>query len=771
MSRGSPFVLIATAFAAGIWLASQFALPLWLSGIVALLGAIVAVAIRRSRASSEATWVAALVALFALGAARYTISAPIPAENSIARYNGQHVVLEGVVVAEPDVRPETTYLRVQPTRLLADGAFDDDIGDLALVRVAREVTETATLAVRYGDAIRVDGQLDAPPQLSTFDYRDYLARRGVFSWMPRPDHLWVIGEGYGNPLFAALLQFKDRVRQTVKRILPMPESALLNGILIGDDNDIPDDLKEAFRRTGTSHIVAISGFNVSIVIALVVPLLGRLLNPRRAAVFALPAIALYTIFVGASASVVRASVMAAIGLIGLLFWRRGFTLNTLCLAALIMLLADPNTLFDVGFQLSFAATLGLVLYADRFSRRTRVYVQARLSNERAQRLAMLALDGVLVTLAAQITTLPLILTTYSQLSLVSLLANALVLPFQPPIMILGAAAAAVGLISLPAGSIAALPVYGFLTATIHIIEWLSRPGFATVAVFGFGTAAALAYYLALVLLGWAVSQPTRTRKATASALRSRAIGVAGALAVLIPLTLGAVYWFQRPDGRLHVTFSGGSAFIQTPSGRQVIYSGGGNIAPLTSGTMPVWDQEVDVLILPRRDDFARRDALPLLQRYRVGLLVMPGGEDEPSDALAIWSTTSQANALRTMTVTTGAQVELEPGVTLVFDTGRTHRGAQQITAWVRHGSTRIVLAGEAGIPDSVTHGVSGSDVVFVSAGGVSADQLNALTPRWVIWADTSGGISRDLNRGIRTLALRDAQNVTFTSNGQNVTMR
>jgi competence protein ComEC len=756
--------LIAAAFAAGVWLASQFALPLWLSGSVALLSAAVAVVMRRSRATSEPVWVAVLVALFAMGAVRYTLSAPVPAANSIARYNGQRVVLEGIVAAEPDVRPEITYLRVQPTRVLADGAFDDDIADLALVRIAREMTLTA----RYGDAIRVDGWLDAPPQMSTFDYRDYLARRGVFSWMPRPERAWVIGEGYGSLFFAGLLQFKDRVRQTVKRILPMPESALLNGILIGDDNDIPDDLKEAFRRTGTSHIVAISGFNVSIVIALVVPLLARLLNPRRAALFALPAIALYTIFVGASASVVRASVMAAIGLIGLLFWRRGFTLNTLCLAALIMLLADPNTLFDVGFQLSFMATLGLVLYADRFSRRTRAYVQARVSDERAQRLTMLALDGVLVTLAAQITTLPLILTTYGQLSLVSLLANALVLPLQPPIMILGAAAAAVGLISLPLGSIAGLPAYGFLTATIHVIEWLSTPGFAAVAVFGFGTAAALAYYLALVLLGWVLMQSARTRSAAATALRSRAVGIAGALALLIPLTLGMVYWFQRPDGRLHVTFSGGSAFIQTPSGKQVVYSGGGNIAPLTSGGMPVWDQEVDVLILPRRDDFARRDALPLLQRYRIGLLVTPGGKDEPSAALAEWSAVAQVNALRTMTVTTGVRIELEPGVTLAFDTGRTNRGAQQIAAWVQHGANRIVLAGEAGIPDEI----AGSDIVFVSADGVSADRLNALQPRWVIWTDASGGdMSHNLNRGIRAIALRNVQNVTFIGDGQNVTMR
>ena len=169
----------------------------------------------------------------------------------------------------------------------------------------------------------------------------------------------------GNKFWATLYALKDALRRASQRVMPSPESALLNGILIGDDNEIPPHIQEAFRRTGTSHIVAISGFNVSIVIALVVPMLSRLLNKRRAALVAIPAIVVYVLLVGASASVVRAGVMAILALIGQLLWRRGFTLNTLCAAAFIMLLMDPQTLFDAGFQLSFMATLGLVLYSDR----------------------------------------------------------------------------------------------------------------------------------------------------------------------------------------------------------------------------------------------------------------------------------------------------------------------------------------------------------------------------------------------------------------------
>ncbi len=505
LARASPFVLIALGLAAGAWLATQFAVPLWLGAMALALSGLALLAARSTRAASDVLWLIGIIAVFAFGVLRATSMLPVPAPNSIAQYNGQSVMLEGMVAEEPDVRDDLTQLRVKPARVLNNGKIDADVGDLVLVRVSAPHPALSqgerVLTWRYGDVLRVEGRLEAPPRMSTFDYREYLARKGVFSWMAKPDGIARIGEGAGNPLYAQLLLFKDRVRQTVKQILPMPESALLNGILIGDDNDIPDDLKEDFRRTGTSHIVAISGFNVSIVIALVVTLLGRLIGPRQAAVIALPAIVLYVIFVGMSASVVRAALMSSIALIGLCFWRKGFTMNTLCAAACIMLVADPNLLYDVGFQLSFMATLGLVLYANRFTRPAEAWVNTRITSARLRKPVMLVLEGVLVTTAAQVTTLPLILVTFNQFSNVALLVNALVLPLQPAVMLLGALAAAIGVfLGVPAGSLAAWPAYFFLTGTIRPVQWFSQFEFAAVPVYGFGNAAVMLYYAVLIAI-------------------------------------------------------------------------------------------------------------------------------------------------------------------------------------------------------------------------------------------------------------------------------
>ena len=310
MTRASPFALIALAFASGLWLAAQFTPAAWPSALVAA-GAFILLLIARK--SHTQAWAAGMVMLVALGALWYQVRQP---SNATALYNGHNVVLEGIVSAEPDVRPEFTYLRVQVQRLLLESAGADP-GGVVLVRVDNAIHW------RYGDVLRAWGTLDAPPVMAMFDYRDYLARQGVFSWLTYPSRVQRIGEGQGQPIYATLLQVKAALRGSVQRIMPAPESALLNGILIGDDNELPAWIQTAFRRTGTSHIVAISGFNVSIVIALVVPLLSRWLGKRRAAMVAIPAIVVYTLLTGASASVVRAALMAIIVLAGQLFWRRG----------------------------------------------------------------------------------------------------------------------------------------------------------------------------------------------------------------------------------------------------------------------------------------------------------------------------------------------------------------------------------------------------------------------------------------------------------------
>jgi competence protein ComEC len=773
LARTSPFVLIASGLAAGAWLATQFAVPAWLSLLALALAGLAFIAARSTRAASDILWLLAIAAVFAFGVLRATATLPNPAPHSIARYNGKAVLMEGVVAEEPDVRPDVTQLRVKPLRVLSAGKVDSDVGDLVLVRVQplsplplggvgggncvahEDCAGDANIVWRYGDVVRVEGRLEAPPRMSTFDYREYLARKGVFSWMARPDGIERIGQDAGAPLHAQLLLLKDRVRQTVKQILPPPESALLNGILIGDDNDIPDALKQDFRRTGTSHIVAISGFNVNIVIALATLLLGRLIGPRRAAAVALPAIAVYVVFVGMSASVMRAAWMSSLALIGLLLWRKGFTLNTLCAAAAIMLMVDPNLLYDVGFQLSFMATLGLVLYANRLTGPAEAWVNARIVSPRLRKPVMLIVEGVLVTTAAQITTLPLILVTYNQLSNVALLVNAIVLPLQPAVMVLGAFAAFVGLFSISLGTFAAWPAYLFLTGTIRPVQGFSQWEIAAMPVYGFGNAAVAAYYIVLLALTAYLSIPSRTQKAMRQAARARfkTIGVLGI--GVVALAGGVVFAYQQPDGRLHVHLAGNSAVIVTPEGRRIVYAGGGNLVPTIEQAMPAWDQSIDVLIVPANTDRAVNTVEPIAQRFLVKAIALVKS-DVMTDTHAALATYAPAATLMQI-AGANKHLRIEPNVELVLD------NAGALGAVLSYGQAQLALVGAS----FLTPAMNDSDLVFTDMRDATA--LAPLHARWVIWSDAVSTVPH-AGAGARHIHLRTVESVHFVCDGTHFTL-
>ena len=115
---------------------------------------------------------------------------------------------------------------------------------------------------RYGDRVRVTGQLSAPPEFATFNYADYLARQGVYSLIDRPQ-VKVLAHDQGNPILSAIYAFRNRAYVVIQQILPEPQASLLSGILLGIDAGLPASVQEDFRVTGTSHIIAISAVTIS----------------------------------------------------------------------------------------------------------------------------------------------------------------------------------------------------------------------------------------------------------------------------------------------------------------------------------------------------------------------------------------------------------------------------------------------------------------------------------------------------------------------------
>ncbi|MDH5507748.1 MAG: ComEC family competence protein, partial [Anaerolineae bacterium] len=408
--------------------------------------------------------------ILCLGAARYQSSLPQVHPGFIAAYNDTEteMAITGTIVHPPDFRDRYTNLRVAVERAREENSISyTGVSGLLLARVPPHGDW------HYGDRVVLHGMLQTPPESEEFSYREYLARQGVYTLMPFAEAS-LLEAGQGNPIYTAVFAFKQRALEMVYRLFPDPEASLLAGILLGVESGISTEVADAFSDTGTTHIIAISGFNMTIIAGLFVSLFGRWLGPRRGAILAAFGIAVYTFLVGADPAVVRAAIMGGFALLARQVGRRQQAINTLVFTAALMSFFNPHLPWDVGFQLSIAATLGLVLYAEPLKQWFVRLASRQIGLAAAERLAVPVGDYFLFTVAAQITTLPVILYHFQRLSLSSLPANLAILPAQPPIMVAGGLAVLFAMLYLPLGQLVAFFAWPFAVYTIRMVEWFAR---------------------------------------------------------------------------------------------------------------------------------------------------------------------------------------------------------------------------------------------------------------------------------------------------------
>ncbi len=627
----TPLIIFVLAWVGGELLAQAARFPLlWL--LPALPAALVLLLGWREQPTARRAAIALLGLL--LGAGRLALAQPRIDAGHIAFYNNAgRVVLEGVVVREPDRRPNLTNLHVDvKTLIVANGARIPLRG-----RVLVKAPTYNTIA--YGDLIRVTGRLETPPTFEGFSYRDYLARQGIHSLL-RQANIEVLASHQGFFLWEWLYRYKAYALKTLLTLLPEPQASLLAGILLGVESGIPDDLNAAFVATGTSHIVAISGFNLSIIAGAFVQMAGWLLKGRGKTVLPLVGLWLYTILVGASAAVLRAAVMATVMILARREERATHGPTSLAAAVWVMALINPYVLWDVGFQLSLAATVGLILYTEPVSKGFEWLFARFTHKERAQQLVRWLSDALIVTIAAQITTTGVIIGVFHRLSLVTLLTNFFVLPAQQYLMAAGAAALIAGLIVQPVGQLLGWLAWVFLTYTIGVVRLTATFPLASVELGNITLPFVWGYYLVLGLLTWWFSQPQDERRRRWLAFKMvpawYKVGALSAFALLM------VYLYTTPDGRLHVVIlnagQGDAIFIQTPGGKQILIDGGADARQTLAQVgqrMPFWDRSLDMVILTSPDADRLTGLVPVLERYKVAV-VHTGPETGRGNVYARW---------------------------------------------------------------------------------------------------------------------------------------
>jgi competence protein ComEC len=607
-------IYLACAWLLGIYLGSLLQLPAWVPGAAAVVCVAASFALR---GRPRAQLISICLLILSLGWWRYDPARPILAPGPLAEYNdGDGVTFRGLVVNDPVPRDRQANLQVSVHELKAQHAWMPMRGQVLVQVPSYE-------AHRYGDELEIHGKLQTPSDSDGFSYRTYLARQGIHSVLRYP-RITLLARDQGQTLLAFLYALKRRTQSVITTIMPEPEAALLTGILVGSDEGIPRSLMDKFRATGTAHIIAISGFNITLISAALVKVFSRLLQRYAALVVAVGAIALYSILVGAEPPVVRAAIMGGLSALALIVGRQSDAVTSLFAAAWVMTAWQPFALWDIGAQLSFAASLGLILYAEKLQKGAESWLERFVSMGAATRVARLLNESLLVTLAAMITTLPLMVYHFGHFSPLSLLCNLLILPVQPTIMCLGSTAAMAGLAYLPLGQLLGWAAWLLLTYTIRAVEitanWIQKPE-ATRSVH---PAVPLAYYGLLALFTLSQTRRLISADAVKRLLRRGTVRKAVISTLVIVLVLVWVAVASLPDGRLHVTFldvgQGDAVLIQTPAGHRLLIDGGPSPAALLAALgryLPFWDRRIDIIMLSHPHDDHVRGLLAVLERYQV----------------------------------------------------------------------------------------------------------------------------------------------------------
>jgi len=607
----------------------------WAIAAAALLAAIVPLVTRRSAVAL--LWAAMAAAFLVGGAWLYQSSLPSPEPQGIALHNdGPAVRFRAVVSGEPDERGSSLRLRLSAREVLIDGRWQSTSGGILM---------RSGLFPRYdyGDLLEVNGKLETPPEFEDFDYRDYLARQGIGSIINYPQ-MSLLATGQGNTIQAWVYDVRGELSSSLEDALPEPEAALAQGILLGRRASLPDDLRQDLNDTNTSHLIAVSGYNVTLVAGLFIGGLAWLIGRRPAAWLALLAIIAYAALVGGQPSVQRAAIMGGMYVVAIALGRQSGALQGLALAGAGMTAFDPLLMKDISFQLSFASTIGLVLFAPAL--RTRL--EAAIARGSSDRELAGPLRGVIellaVTVAAIAFTLPITAVNFQRISLVAIPANLLTVPAFPLIMIASGLTAVGGMIAAPIGAFLGWITYMPVAYLVHVVRLLADLPFAAASVDGLTTGHALAYYAALASVVWLTARrPGRATSWRASLARAGALPTLG---IAIVLALASVLvWLVilgSPGDRLSVTFldvgQGDAILIRSPAGHNILVDGGPNGEAITAALgrhLAFWDRHLHLVVLTHPDQDHLAGLVTVLERYDVDQVLTPALTDD-SPTVRAW---------------------------------------------------------------------------------------------------------------------------------------
>jgi competence protein ComEC len=626
-------IILSGAWLAGIYIGYRVELPL----LSLLLGLLPLPLLFFPRLNRSKIIIAALGILLITGGAQYSYAAIYHVDESRIRFYNDTgpVEIKGTVAVAPDIRDKSARLILDAEAVYQDGRWREARGKV-LVFAPRYPEYT------YGDILNINGELETPPALDDFDYRGYLEHQGIYSTVYFP-RIEVQETGRGFKPLEWIYDLRAGMARSLAAALPEPEASLAQGILLGLRGNIPAGLNDEFARSGTSHLLAISGYNLSVMVGLLLAAGIWILGRKRYLYvwLAFGALWFYTIITGLNPPVVRGAVMASVFLAAEALGRQRSSATALILAAAVMAGVQPYILGDASFQLSFLAMAGLIFVYPVFSSWSKGLITRLLGDKGVfDSLCGMVAEMFSVTFAAIITVWPLIAYYFNLFSITGPLATFLLTLVQPVIILLGMLAALAGLVLPGAGWVLGWLLWPFLKYMVLVVGWLGSSTSTFVQVGWITPGFLIAYYLALAAAVWLYGKRQRLRSLMAGTAGLMKTGVnityglaGGSKWIVAPLFLLALLTTftaaAMPESKVKVSFldvGEGDAILVQKGSSQVLIDGGPSpqaVMLSLSRQMPFWDRSIDAVILthPHQDHLA--GLMEVLKRYRVGMVVYP----------------------------------------------------------------------------------------------------------------------------------------------------
>lgn len=591
--------------------------------------------------------------------------------------------------------------------------------------------------IEPGDRVLVIGSFLAPDPSSPSGAA--LLARGIVATTSFPE-IVRLAEPSERPAISGMLSALRRsLQDALERALPQPQAGLATGLLIGATSGLTDDLRASLIGSGTTHLVVVSGYNISLVAA---ALIGAL-RGRRWLGLTIPLVGIwtFTVLAGASSPSVRAAVMASVTVIAVRLGRGADPLAALALATAGMLALSPELALDLGFQLSALATLGLIALQPRIA-------------DLMPHLPTWARQPLAATLAAQIATLPILASAFHQISAVAPVSNALAAPAVPLITILGALTAPSVAVVPALAPLAGVLLIGPSSYLLWVIEQTAQWPHALVAAPEISWVIVTLYAVALLL--WSASGTPEGRDLF-DRIRSRPR--TGWVLAALPLgaIVGTLAFTRAIDGppTLSLTLfdAGGThaIFGRTPSGRSLLIDGGRSPAAMTSALgrrLGLGENHLSLVVLTAMDSDRLPGVVVATERYTPELAAAPAG----AQSSALYERWRTATGSRLLEIQDPVEILIEPGLRLELtplvpaaSAARPTQPVPTLALRVVYGETAIFfapLASATSLRQLARQTPVAADVLIVPRGAANdsldAELLARLAPRAAILPVSTG---------------------------------